>query len=371
VPGTKILIVEDESIVALDLQNHLRLSGYTVSGVVSCGAEAIRQAEETQPDLVLMDIKLQGSMDGVEAAEEIRARLDIPVVYLTAYADDRMLERAKVTEPFGYLLKPFEGRELQVTIELALYKHATGKRMREYAAALETRNRELDAFAHTVAHDLKAPLGAISGFADLLRSQQNMPAEDVKLCARSIASSARKMSNVIDELLLLAEVRASGVEMQPLDMARIVDAARKRLGPMIGRFRAEVALPDNWPVALGYGPWIEQVWVNYLSNAIKYGGEPPRVELGADASGDAGLSQGRVRFWVRDNGPGLGEEEIGRLFVPFTRLDQARAQGHGLGLSIVRRIVEKLGGGVGVESEPGEGSLFYFALPLANRTRAP
>jgi signal transduction histidine kinase len=140
---------------------------------------------------------------------------------------------------------------------------------------------------------------------------------------------------------------------------------------MIGRFRAEVALPDNWPVALGYGPWIEQVWVNYLSNAIKYGGEPPRVELGADASGDAGLSQGRVRFWVRDNGPGLGEEEIGRLFVPFTRLDQARAQGHGLGLSIVRRIVEKLGGGVGVESEPGEGSLFYFALPLANRTRAP
>jgi signal transduction histidine kinase len=139
---------------------------------------------------------------------------------------------------------------------------------------------------------------------------------------------------------------------------------------MIGRFRAEVALPDTWPVALGYGPWIEQVWVNYLSNAIKYGGEPPRVELGADVSGYAGPSQGRVRFWVRDNGPGLGEEEIGSLFVPFTRLDQARAQGHGLGLSIVRRIVEKLGGGVGVESEPGEGSLFYFALPLANSVRA-
>jgi signal transduction histidine kinase len=140
---------------------------------------------------------------------------------------------------------------------------------------------------------------------------------------------------------------------------------------MVERSQAEIVLPDTWPVALGYGPWVEQVWVNLLSNAIKYGGQPPRVELGTDVNEDVRLPKGRTRFWVRDNGPGLAEEEISRLFVPFTRLDQARAEGHGLGLSIVRRIVEKLGGGVGVESEPGEGSLFYFALPLANPVRAP
>ena len=99
----------------------------------------------------------------------------------------------------------------------------------------------------------------------------------------------------------------------------------------------------NWPISAGRVP-------DYLSNAIKYGGEPPSVVLGADAYRGVGPAKGKVRFWVRDKGPGLTQEEISRLFVPFTRLDQARAQGHGLGLSIVRRIMEKLGGG-GVESE--------------------
>jgi signal transduction histidine kinase len=105
------------------------------------------------------------------------------------------------------------------------------------------------------------------------------------------------------------------------------------------------------------------VWVNYISNAVKYGGTPPaapRVELGGEVQPD-----GMARFWVRDNGSGLTQEQQTRLFTPFTQLNQVRARGHGLGLSIVRRIVEKLGGQVGVESSgvPGEGSLFYFTLP--------
>jgi signal transduction histidine kinase len=367
-----ILIVEDESIVALDLQNQLRLMGHTVSGVADSGREAVRMAEGTQPDLVLMDIQLQGVMDGVEAARELRARLDIPVVFLTACADEGMLERVKATQAFGYLLKPFEERALQVTIEIALYKHATEQQLREYAAALEARNRELDAFSHTVAHDLKAPLGTILSFADLLQSEQaRLADEDLRLCARGIARSGRKMLNVIDELLILAEVRQGQVDAQPLDMTTIVDAAQKRLAAMIERRQVEIVLPETWPVALGYGPWVEEVWVNYLSNAIKYGGEPPRVELGTDVMHQEGLSGGRVRFWVCDNGAGLAQEDQGRLFVPFTRLDQARAEGHGLGLSIVRRIVEKLGGEVGVHSEPGEGSRFYFALPLANGSKRP
>jgi len=123
-----------------------------------------------------------------------------------------------------------------------------------------------------------------------------------------------------------------------------------------------------WPAALGYGPWIEEVWVNYLSNAIKYGGQPPRMELGADPlpnpppQAGEGKGGGMVRFWVRDNGSGITPEDQSRLFAPFTRLDQIRAGGHGLGLSIVRRIVEKLGGQVGVESQVGSGSTFSFTL---------
>jgi signal transduction histidine kinase len=363
VAETKILIVEDERIVALDLQYQLRRLGYTVADVASSGEEAFRTAEATQPDVALMDIKLGGALDGVETAGELRAHFDIPVVYLTAYADETTLERAKSTGPFGYLLKPFEERELQIAIEMALYRHSMERKLRQYAAELEARNKELDAYAHTVAHDLKHPLAIILGYAGLLQSEHTtMPEEDLKLCAGGIAGSAHKMSSVIDELLLLAEVRKGDVEMQPLDMASIVDAAQKRLEPMAERYQAEIAPPETWPTAIGYGPWVEEVWVNYLSNAIKYGGEPPRVELGADVVEEAGLPNGTVRFWVRDNGPGIAEEEQGRLFATFSRLDKARAQGHGLGLSIVHRIVDKLDGEVGVESHAGEGSTFYFTL---------
>jgi two-component system sensor histidine kinase/response regulator len=166
--------------------------------------------------------------------------------------------------------------------------------------------------------------------------------------------------------------------MGPLDMASIVAEAQQRLAHMIEGHQAEIVLSDTWPAATGYGPWVEEVWVNYLSNAIKYGGRPPRVELGfvvsacpdrsprAPPNGATAQPDGMVCFWVRDNGPGLTSEEQARLFTPFTRLDQVRAKGHGLGLSIVRRIVEKLGGQVGVESEVGRGSVFTFTLPATD-----
>ena len=136
--------------------------------------------------------------------------------------------------------------------------------------------------------------------------------------------------------------------------------ARQDLGHLVEEYQAEIVLPDTWPVAVGYAPWIEVVWRNYLSNAITYGGQPPRVEMGA-----TGQPDGVVRFWVRDNGPGIPLEIQDRLFRPFTQLDQARSRGYGLGLSIVRRIVEKLDGRVGVASEIGRGSVFSFTLPGA------
>ena len=126
----RILVVEDEGIVAQDIRNRLTRHGYTVVGVVETGADAVRLTAELQPDLVLMDIHLKGPMDGVEAAEQIRAGSPIPVVYLTAYADDATLRRARVTEPFGYILKPFEERELPTILEMALYKNAAERRLR-------------------------------------------------------------------------------------------------------------------------------------------------------------------------------------------------------------------------------------------------
>jgi PAS domain S-box-containing protein len=121
--AANIMLVEDERIVAKSLQSELTSMGYKVPAVASSGEEALKKVEETWPDLVLMDIVLKGDMDGVEVSEEIRDRYDIPVVYLTAYADDATLRRAKITEPYGYLLKPYEEKELHTTIELALFKH--------------------------------------------------------------------------------------------------------------------------------------------------------------------------------------------------------------------------------------------------------
>ncbi len=127
----RILVVEDETIVALDLQNSLKVLGYEVVGTASSGPEAIAKAENTRPDLVLMDIILKGDMDGVETAEAIRSRINVPVIFLTACADEKTLQRAKVTEPFGYLIKPFEERELHGHIEIALYKHRMERQLRE------------------------------------------------------------------------------------------------------------------------------------------------------------------------------------------------------------------------------------------------
>ena len=126
----RILVVEDEAIVAEDIRLTLESFGYDVCGVVPAGEDALAQVEKEPPDLVLMDIMLQGEMDGVEAAEIIRTRFQVPVVYLTAYADERTLERAKVTEPFGYIIKPFEERELRIVIEMALYKARMERELR-------------------------------------------------------------------------------------------------------------------------------------------------------------------------------------------------------------------------------------------------
>ncbi|WP_321423517.1 response regulator [uncultured Methanobacterium sp.] len=129
--NTSIMLVEDEIIVAADVKNRLENMGYDVLGIFDTGEEAIQKAGELKPDMVLMDIVLKGEMDGIDAAQEIHELFDIPLIYLTAYSDEKTLERAKVTEPFGYVLKPFEDREIQSAIEMALYKHQMEKKLKE------------------------------------------------------------------------------------------------------------------------------------------------------------------------------------------------------------------------------------------------
>jgi signal transduction histidine kinase len=220
-------------------------------------------------------------------------------------------------------------------------------------------SQELNAYAHTVAHDLKQPLTAIVGLTDLLQETTGGQVDDrTQRIIETVGETACKMSDIVQGLLLLASTRQSEVVLRPLDMAAVVHAAQMRLARDLEAADCEPIVPDDWPQALGYAPWVESVWANYMSNALKYGGQSPRVELGAQR--DEG---GMVRFWVRDNGAGLDEEEQQRLFSPFSQLERSKKTGHGLGLAIVHRIVGKLGGEVGVDSRPGEGSTFWFTLP--------
>jgi PAS domain S-box-containing protein len=491
--GERILVVEDESIVALDVSIKLEDMGYRVCGCVPSGEEAIAEVERARPDLVLMDVKLQGTMDGIEAVERIRAGFNTPVVYLTAYADKLTVARARETGPLGYVLKPFEVAELRAAIEVALYRHELEQRVREseqwlsatlksigdgviatdrqgcvefmnpvaealtgwtskeasgrpvaevlnvvaqdvdaslggsstcaptgktepgldqdlvlvsrggeqtpiersaapiqddgadvvgavvvfrditkrrqmeealrhHSAELAALNRQLEAFARTVAHELKDPLGRVLGFTRLLaREAGTMTRRETLRFLGFVERNARSMSEIIDQLLLLAEAREREVPVEPVELSKVVSRATDRVADMISQNRAEIAQPDTWPAVLGYAPWVEAVLVNYLSNAIKYGGRPPRVRLGATKQADR-----RVRLWVEDNGPGIPQAAQARLFTPFTQLDPSSSDGSGLGLSIVRLIAEKLGGEVGVESAVGQGSTFSFTLPSAD-----
>lgn len=143
----QILVVEDKAIIAKDIQNTLKKLGYAVPAIVSSGEKAIEKAVELQPALVLMDIRLRGELDGAAAAAAIRSRLDIPVIYLTAYAEDEILQRAKLTEPFGYILKPYEEKELDIAIQMALHKHTIERKLKQQERWLAT---TLDSMADAV-----------------------------------------------------------------------------------------------------------------------------------------------------------------------------------------------------------------------------
>ncbi|MCB0193400.1 MAG: response regulator [Anaerolineae bacterium] len=233
---------------------------------------------------------------------------------------------------------------------------------RRHRQIAEQQNQELDAFAQTVAHDVKNPLSIVFTQSDFMMTfMDKLDTSIIRKNINLIKEHSLKGTNIVDELLLLAGVRKQEVIVGPLEMERIIHQTEKRLYFLKEQYEGTIILPDTWPQAIGYSPWVEEVWVNYISNGLKYGGKPPHLELGATVQAD-----NTIRFWIRDNGPGIPPEKQSILFTEFTRLNEIRAQGYGLGLSIVRRIMKKLGGTVGLKSEVGQGSEFFFTLPAAN-----
>ncbi len=365
----RVLIAEDDYLVNEMVRGILLELNYDVVGEATTGPQAVAMAASLRPDVIIMDIQMPG-FDGIEATQRIQQTCPTPVVILTAYETPDLVQRAGAAGANAYLVKPANARGLERVITIARARFGDMQALQHLNAQLQTDNKELDAFAHTVAHDLQSPLSLVIGFSDLLRESvthsvahgaAHYPPEKVSEILGAISRNARKMSNIVDELMLLAGVRKMEVELEPVDVLLTALEAKQRVAHQTMETGAIMETSDSWPLALGYAPWIEEIWANYLSNGIKYGGQPPHLRLGAELTGD-----GMVKYWVRDNGRGLSPADQARLFVPFTQLKQVRAKGHGLGLSIVQRIVEKLGGRAGVESVIGGGSTFWFALPQVN-----
>jgi two-component system sensor histidine kinase/response regulator len=357
--GTTLLIVDDKPQNLRLISDFLGEHGFDLM-LTRSGAQALEKVRLATPDLVLLDVRMP-EMDGFEVCRRLKGdprTASVPVIFMTAVDDT-----AHKVEGFGlgavdYITKPIQREELLARIQHHLQLHRLQRELVEKSQDLALKNAELEAYGHTIAHSLKTPLAAANRFLEILHKFKSDNLSDEQRHLVQQAYSALAMTGqVVDALLLLSTVAEQSVEAQPLDMGRLVGQALNQLSDLQARTKASVVLPKAWPRASGYAPWVGEVWLNLLSNALKYGGLPPRLELGGAPDGS------QVRFWVRDNGQPLSEEERRRVFIPFTRLQQERAPGHGLGLATVQRILSKLGGRVWVSPAPGGGNEFCFTLP--------
>lgn len=363
----KVLIVDDDERILQTFGRHLRLKGHTVLTAAN-GNEALALFSQEQPEVVFADVRMPPP-DGFALLRMIREhQADAEVILITGHGDMELAVNALRAGASDFIPKPIDSNEL----EAALYRvherlrlkrelHAAQDALFQYAADLEMRNVDLDTFNTAVAHDLKQPLNLIITYLENLKQHYPVTEETQKYW-HALARNGRKMRLIIDELQLFSQLRETEVELRPLDMARIIAEVQQRLAHLITQHDAKLLVPTDWPRALGHAPWVEEVWANYISNAIEYGGRPPRLKLGATARSD-----GLVRFWVHDNGSGLNQDEQALLVTPSLQSASTEPADRRVGLSIIRRIVEKLGGQVWFESEeqPGEGSTFSFTLRRA------
>ncbi len=352
----KILVVEDEGIVAKDIADTLKKQGYDVPAIAFSGEEAVEKAGRMRPDLVLMDIVLKGRMDGIEAAGQIRERFDIPVLYLTAHTDDETIKRAKITEPFAYITKPFEARELRTNIEIALYRHKAERKILDYQAQLKSLASELalaeERERRRIAVELHDGIGqslVISKLGlDEVRGSESSAAlgEAVKKASKGIEQIISKVSSLSFDL-------SSPI---PYDLgleAAVADWLDERMGK--DYVIATEFEDDGQPKPLDDD--IRAVLFRdvreLLMNVVKHAGaKKVKVFIGAVA--------GRIQISVEDDGCG---------FDP-ARVAATAAKAGKFGLFSIRERLKQLDGGIEIESAPGSGTRVTVTAPLKGEETA-
>jgi signal transduction histidine kinase len=345
----RILVVEDEGITAMDTCEQLQSLGYIVPATAFSGEEAIGKVDELRPDLVLMDIHLQGKMDGIEAAAQIRTRFALAVIYVTAYADAVTLQRAKLTEPLGYVVRPFEERTLHATIEMALNKHRLEQQRREFLAVLS--------------HDIRNPLGVVLGYTEMLEMElRTCNASHAEMLLQRLKNSAQHVHALVTNYLDVSRIEAGQLSLvkqaislnellQRLEQRYTSEAQRKSI-TLTFSLGEEPRLLFADPLAL------ERVFTNLFSNALKFTPEGGLIIVESDWRGAEAVVE------VRNTGGGIPPDELPFLFHKYRKVRKAQHRdGMGLGLFIVKTLVEAHGGRVTVDSFPDLETCFSVSFP--------
>lgn len=382
--AVSILVVEDEAVIALDLQETLIGLGYTVYGPIATGEEALIAAAELRPDLVMLDIRLAGRLDGIAVAEQLRATMDVPIVFLTAHADAETVTRAGGTEPYAYLLKPFDESELAITLQLVLQRSgrdqvqahcvatltadrdASREALASVTAALHRAEQSRDMFLAGMSHELRTPLNAILGAAELLDDGAlGTLTVQQRAAIQRITRGGTHLLALVARLLDYVAV-ASGQATAHLEPISVDQLCRHCLEGMRPAANAKgVQLASNLPIGLTMHAdpeQLSQMLTIVLENAIKF--TPEGGQIGLEAVLESSAAHVQLTIW--DTGIGIAAEQCDRLFQPFAQLDASLARsynGIGLGLALAQRVVELHHGTITVESTPGHGSRFIIRIP--------
>lgn len=354
--GARVLIADDNA----DLRSYLaRIVGTRWNVELAAdGQAALEAARERPPDLVLSDVMMP-RLDGLALLRELRAdpsTREIPVVLLSARAGEDSLLVGIETGADDYLVKPFSARELLARVQTHLNM---ARLRREWASELEAANKELDSFAHSVSHDLRAPLRAVVGFSGAMARDYSaqLPADGQELLVR-VMMAAKRMEQLIDDLLRFSRVGQQAVTKRPVVVAHLVQEVLSELGAENASRQVEIVVGEL-PNAIADRALLKQVFSNLLSNAFKFTRKRhlARVEVGSHEE------EGERVYFVRDNGAGFEMKYAQRLFGVFQRLHkQEEFEGTGVGLSLSHRIVQRHGGRMWAEAMLEKGATFFFTL---------
>lgn len=352
---TSLLIVEDEQIVALDLQICLVKQGYQVLATAANARDALILTHDLQPDLVLMDVKISGPMDGIEAGKLI-GEMGIPVIYLTAFSDTATVKRAAESMPYGFLGKPFQTPQVAAGIEVAIYRSRLERQLREDKELLIT---EQDQLLTLLTHEIRTPLSTIGAATESLRildPDANQP--DRRRRYERITEAMRqadKMLNIATRRDYLEHIN------QAPESIDLVALTREVMGGQPDELNARIVLEVTigcLPVK-GY-PMLVRVILNaLLDNALKYSPDssPVTIEIGESAI------HRTIHWTIQDQGPGIPGAIQEKIFEKFFRADSATSiPGLGMGLAVSRQVADRMGGSVTLQDSP-TGARFAVTLP--------